>query len=250
MKQTVKQTVEANREAALAAKTPQELRSFIESIGCGTKQRWGKAVAAIIEMGGVDFYAAKGEQRAASADALRAAVTHEITLYVDAKARCDHFGICGEDRKMVMHGRLFEDAKIACYPGYHGEQSNAEVCAALVAIDLAAHVKTHVGAAAVRLNLFVDAQWLCTLAGKAMPLASAARRHKIDLNVEWISGRDNPADAWTTASGYVALRDVNMVALARPIVADSAPVVPPFNPNDCGGVFDGNTVTSDADSGL
>lgn len=213
---TVKQQVEAERERALACKSPQEIKAFIESIGCATQARWRKAVAAIIEVGGVDYYAARGEQQAATTEQLRASVTHEMTLYVDAKARCHHFGICGEDRKMVMHGRLFEDSNIACYPGYHGEQSNAEVCAALVAIDLAAAAKRAVQAQAIRLNLIVDAQWLCTLAGKALPLASAARRHNIDLNVEWISGQSNPADAWTTASGYVALRDVNLPALLKP----------------------------------
>jgi len=65
---TTKQLVEDNKDAALAANTPAEIKAFITSIGCATQQRWGKAVAAIIEIGGADYYAARGEQRAATTE--------------------------------------------------------------------------------------------------------------------------------------------------------------------------------------
>ena len=208
--------VEANREAALAAKTPAEIKAFIESIGCATKQRWNKAVAAIIEVGGVDYYAARGEVRAASADALRAAVTHEVTLHVDAKARCQRFAICDEAGKVVWYGIFFEDDRSFSY-GDRNEQSACECAAASKAIWFASKIKEALGATAIKLNLKVDANWLCTLAGKASVLTSDARRFNIALNCEWSPGTSNPADEWTTASGFKKWSDNDLAALARPI---------------------------------
>lgn len=52
MKKTTKQMVEAQIEVVKNLKTTQEIKAFIESIGCATQQRWGKAVAAIVECGG------------------------------------------------------------------------------------------------------------------------------------------------------------------------------------------------------
>lgn len=213
MKPTTKQLVEQNREAALAAKTPQEIEAFIESIGCATKQRWNKAVAAIIEVGGVDYYAARGEQRASTMDQLRESASHEVTLFVDAKARCCRFGICNSAGKPVWHGVFFEDDKSFSY-GDRTEQSACECAAARKAIWLASKIKESIGASAIRLNLKVDANWLCTLSGKASILASDARRFNIDLCMEWIPGNENPADKWATASGYKRWNDdpVNQLA--------------------------------------
>lgn len=219
-KLTVKETVEKNREAALAAKTPAEIKAFIESIGCATQQRWGKAVAAIIEIGGVDYYAARGEQRAATAEQLRSAVTHETTLFVDAKARCQRFGICDADGDVVWHGIFFEDDQSFSY-GDRNEQSACECAAARKAIWLASKIKEAVGAPALRLNLKVDAQWLCTGGGKATILQSDARRFNIDLNLEWIPGTENPADEWTTAGGFKKWNEEPLAELALPIQSEA-----------------------------
>lgn len=213
---TVKQLVEESKDAALAAKTPAEIKAYIESIGCGTQHRWGKAVAAIIELGGVDYYAARGEQRAATADALRASVTHESTLFVDAKARCQRFAICDAAGKVVWYGIFFEDDQSFSY-GDRNEQSACECAAARKAIWLASKIKESVGAPALRLTLKVDAQWLCTGGGKATVLQSDARRFNIELNLEWISGSENPADSWTTASGFKKWNDRPLAELATQI---------------------------------
>lgn len=215
---TTKQLVEDNKDAALAAKTPAEIKAFITSIGCATQQRWGKAVAAIIELGGVDYYAARGEQRAATTEQLRAAVTHETTMFVDAKARCQRFGICDADGDVIWHGIFFEDDPSFSY-GDRNEQSACECAAARKAIWLASKIKESCGAPALRLTLKVDAQWLCTGGGKSTILQSDARRFNIELNLEWISGTSNPADEWTTAGGFKKWNEEPLAELATKIEA-------------------------------
>lgn len=54
-------------------------------------------------------------------------------------------------------------------------------------------------------------------AAKAEALAIAARRHNIELCMEWIPGTENPADKFTTASGYKSWKDCDLAALATKI---------------------------------
>jgi len=211
---TTKELVEQNREAALNAKTSAEIKAFIQSIGCATKQRWNKAVAAIVEIGGVDYYAARGEIRAATMDQLREQVTHEVTLYMDAKARCQRFAICAESGDVLWHGIFFEDDQSFSY-GDRNEQSACECAGARKAIWFASKIKEAINAPAIKLNLKVDAQWLCTGAGKASILQSDARRFNIELNLEWISGTSNPADKWTTASGFKKWNEEPLTSLGK-----------------------------------
>lgn len=213
--------VEEHAERVKAFKSTQEIKAFIEEIGCKTQQRWGKAIAAIIEIGGPDYYALRGETRAATAEALRSSVTHEVELFVDAKARCQRFAICGPDQKVAWFGIFFEDDQSFSY-GDRNEQSACECAAARKAIWFASKIKEATGAAAIRLTLNVDANWLCTLAGKASILATDARRFNIELNMNWISGTSNPADQFTTASGFKKWSDNNLTAMAQPISAESS----------------------------
>jgi hypothetical protein len=130
---TTKEMIEENRERVLALKTATEAKTFITEIGCATKQRWNKAVQAIIDIGGLDYYAARGEDRAASVDALRQSVTHEVALFVDAKARCQRFAICDADGDAVWFGIFYEDDQSFSY-GDRNEQSACECAAARKAI--------------------------------------------------------------------------------------------------------------------
>lgn len=198
---TTKQLVSEHTERVKSFKSTQEISAFIAEIGCKTQQRWGKAIAAIIEAGGPDYYALRGETRAATAADLSASVTHEVELFVDAKARCQRFAICNNFGQPTWYGIFFEDDQSFSY-GDRNEQSACECAAARKAIWLASKIKEASGAKAIRLILNVDAQWLCTLAGKASILASDARRLNVDLVMNWIPGTSNPADRWTTASGF------------------------------------------------
>lgn len=82
---------------------------------------------------------------------------------------------------------------------------------------VASKVAEALGAKAIHLNLKVDAQWLCTLSGKAKIIAEDARRLNVELDIEWIPGTTNPADQWTTANGFKKWSDNNLAALATPI---------------------------------
>ncbi len=228
---TTKQLVLENKERVLTLKTTQEISTFIAEIGCKTQQRWGKAVAAIIEIGGPDYYALRGESRAATADALRQLVSHEVELFVDAKARCQRFGITDAAGKDLWFGIFFEDDQSFSY-GDRNEQSACECAAARKAIWFASKIKEAAGAKAVRLTLNVDANWLVTLAGKATILATDARRFNIELNMNWVSGTSNPADRLTTASGYKKWSDNDLVALAKPISDEPAQPVDSRGPAD------------------
>ena len=215
-KLTTKEMVQAHADRVLTLKTTQEISAFIAEIGCKTQQRWGKAIAAIIEIGGPDYYALRGEVRASSAESLRRSVTHEVSLYVDAKARCQRFGICDAAGEVVWHGIFFDDDQSFSY-GDRNEQSACECAAARKAIWLTSKIKESAGATAIRLNLKVDAQWLTTGGGKATILQSDARRFNIELNLEWIPGTSNPADAWTTASGFKKWSDNRLEKFAMPV---------------------------------
>lgn len=213
---TTKDLVKEHAERVKKFKSTQEIKSFIEEIGCKTQQRWGNAIAAIIECGGPDYYALREETRATTAEYLRNSVSHEVELYVDAKSRCQRFAICDSEGKVVWYGIFFEDDKSFSY-GDRNEQSACECAAARKAIWLASKIKEAVEAVAVRLKLNVDAKWLCSLAGKASILATDARRFNIELNVNWIPGESNPADKWTTASGFKKWSNNDLAALASPV---------------------------------
>lgn len=210
---TTKQTIESNRQEYLDAKTSAELKALFEKHGLATKQRWNKAVAAVIEIGGMDYYAARGEMRAATVEKLQAQVTHSVTLFVDAKARCQRFAICDKNGAVVWYGRFFDDDRSFSY-GDRNEQSACECAAARKAIWFASKVKESLDAAAIHLTLKVDAQWLTSGGGKASILQSDARRFNIDLDVQWIPGTENPADEWTTASGYSKWDENDLKSLA------------------------------------
>lgn len=216
---TTKQLVEEHRDRVSKFTTTDEIKAFIAEIGCNTQQRWSKAVAAIIECGGPDYYALRGEVRASTAEALRSQVTHETTLFVDAKARCQRFAVCDQDGKVLWYGIFFEDDQSFSY-GDRNEQSACECAAARKAIWFASKIKEAVGAQALRLTLKVDAQWLVTGAGKATILQSDARRFSIDLNLEWIAGTTNPADSWTTSKGFKKWSDNDLAKLAKPITTE------------------------------
>ncbi|MFL0278099.1 hypothetical protein [Mycobacterium sp. SMC-19] len=124
--------------------------------------------------------------------------TAELTLYSDAKVSADRFGIVFGDDDPAWYGKFF---------GEVGEQSRGEMEAAKKAVWYASKVAERTGHT-LRLNLFVDAQWLWhangdTGGGKAAALRDYARRLGVVLHVEWIPGSENPADEYTVCSGYV-----------------------------------------------
>jgi hypothetical protein len=87
---TVKEIVQANQEAALACKTPEEIRAFVERIGCATQHRWKKAVEAIVEIGGLDYYQAKAEQQKKDEERIKSLPTEGSELRIERKCRMNH----------------------------------------------------------------------------------------------------------------------------------------------------------------
>jgi hypothetical protein len=215
---TVKEIVQANHEAALACKTPEEIRAFIERIGCATQHRWKKAVEAIFAIGGVDYYQAKAERQKSEEDRLTQEVTHEMTLYSDAAAAFQRYAICGAERQPLWYGRFFEDDCSFSF-GSSAEQSACECAAARKAIWFASKVKEAVGAKAIRLKLLVDAQWLVSLSGKASILASDAQRFGVVLEMEWIPGVQNPADRYSRCRGFKRWDEQSLASLAHPVAS-------------------------------
>jgi len=127
-----------------------------------------------------------------------------IELYSDAKASTGRFGICGANGEPVWYGRFFEDDT-----DFTGEQSSGELSAARKAVWVASKAGS-----SVHLRLWVDAQWLTTLSGKAAVLAKDAQRLGIDLEIRWVRGSRNPADRLTTERGYQRWQDADLPSLA------------------------------------
>lgn len=128
--------------------------------------------------------------------------THSLTLFCDAKASADGFGFCGADGDVLEYGKLFGGtANLDFWPGYHAEQSNSEVCAALLAFDFARRVREAAGLERLELVFNFDAQWMTGMVGKAKCLRDFAKKHGLVVKMNWIAGVTNPADEWTTAGG-------------------------------------------------
>ena len=135
-----------------------------------------------------------------------------ITLYSDASVAHNRFSICNQDGDEVWYGNFFNAPE---------HQAEAELEAAKKAIWLAGKVKP-TDEASISLKLFVDAEWLCwaNLAfdtesishgdkrgGKALKLAQAAKAAKVFLEVDHISGDENPADRATRSRGWMKWQD-------------------------------------------
>lgn len=152
------------------------------------------------------------------AGATKLAPAHRLTLFCDAKANTDGFAFCDAAGDVLEYGTLQRGiSDLDFWPGYQAEQSNAEVCAALLAFDFARRVKEAAGLACLALDFHFDAQWLKGMVGKAKPLRDFAKKHSLVVKMNWIAGTENPADEWTVASGSKSVADAELVALALPI---------------------------------
>lgn len=209
-KKTARQVVTQNLEA-LRGLNAAGLFQFSRENGFDSRAGFPAFKRALLEQG-IDYAAIRDGARAAKAEALADACAYELTLHTDAKASHNRFAVCDRDGAVVWYGRFFEDDT-----DYNGELSTGELSAAKKAIWLASKIKEALSQNAIRLTLRVDANWLCTLSGKAEALAIAARRHNIELCMEWIPGTENPADKFTTASGYKSWKDCDLAALATKI---------------------------------
>lgn len=216
MKKTIKDIVLENKDRCMACGTPQELYQLAIELGFNSRAAFPRYKAALKDICDIDYDQVKQIRNEQRAESLAQSVTHETTLFVDAKARCQRFAICRESGDVVWFGIFFDDDQSFSY-GDRNEQSACECAAARKAIWFASKIKEAVQAQALRLNLKVDAQWLCTLTGKAAILASDARRFNIELHLEWIPGTTNPADRWTTASGFRKWNDGPLGELATPV---------------------------------
>jgi hypothetical protein len=209
MKITIKDKVINATEELRALTTTGELRTWAIKNQMDNRAAFPKFKTALLEIG-IDYDGIKSKDLQERANELESKITHELTLYVDAKASAQGYGICGVDGEVLWYGKFFknEDAD---------EQSDAELAAAKKAVWFALKVREELGHEAIKLNLFVDAQWLTYQdhAGqKGYALTNLAERYNIKLNVEWISGKDNPADKWTVTSGYKAWKDNPLKELA------------------------------------
>lgn len=213
-KLTIRQKVDASLETLRACPDHRALREWAIQNGIDSRAAFPKFKDALLEHG-IDYEAMR-DSRNADLEAARAAkITHHLTLVTDAKASHRRFAICNQDGAVVWYGRFFDDDR-----DFNGEQSSGELACAKKAVWLAGKVKEQLGAEALRLTLQVDAQWLCFQdhsKQKGFILTEMARRANIELHVKWIAGSTNPADRWTTASGYQKY-DVAAVAATAKLV--------------------------------
>lgn len=192
MKKTIVQIVAENKEKCLACGTPKDLYLLGVELGFNSRAAFPRYKKALLAVCGIDYDAVKLARTESIEASISASVEFEITLYTDFKMKTDKFAVCDRSKNVVGFGKTFEEL----------EQSQGELWTALKALDIAASAKRNLKIQAIRLNLFVDAQWLTSLSGKAEILATTARKFGIELNIQWIPGTTNPADEWTTAASY------------------------------------------------
>lgn len=215
-KLTIKDQVAAATDVLKAMATHTELRAWAISNGMDNRAAFPKFKEGLLAIG-IDYEQIKTGVQTVKADELEKSITHELTLYVDAKASAGRYGICDRDGNVLWHGRFFENDDA-------GEQSRAELCAAEKAVWLASKVKEALGLQSLALNLWVDAQWLTYQdhgGQKGYKLTQAARKWNLKLNVQWIPGKKNPADEWTVAPGFKKWSDNDLTALCEPYTPEA-----------------------------
>lgn len=208
-KKTIKEQVAEAKEKLASMTSHGQLREWAIVNGMDNKATFPRFKEALLGIG-IDYEQVKTGIQAKNHEELLASITHEVTLFVDAKASAGKFGICDRYGNVIWYGRFFDNDDA-------GEQSRAELCAAEKAVWLASKVKEALDLPALRLNLIVDAQWLTYQdhgGQKGYILSRKARKYNIDLNVEWIPGTQNPADEWTTEPGFKKWSDNNLKELA------------------------------------
>lgn len=211
-KETIKDKIISNANLLKGMKTHTELRNWAIKQGFDNRSAFPKFKTALNSIG-LDYDQIKTGVHSSEKENLEQKITHSVTLYCDAKASRGKYGITDADGNVVWYGKFFDTDEYA-------EQSDAELSAAKKAVWLASKVKEAIGADAIELNLIIDAQWLTyqTHGGqKGYALSVLARKYNIKLNVEWISGKENPADKWTTENGFKKWQDNNLKDLAMPI---------------------------------
>jgi len=206
---TIKDIVIENADALKAMTTHTELREWAISQGFNNRSAFPKFKLALNEIG-LDYDVIKTGIKKQKSEELKAKINYELTLYSDAKASAGRYGITDKDGNVVWYGRFFENDNAS-------EQSSAELEAAKKAVWFASKVKEALNEPAIKLTLYVDAEWLTYQdhsGQKGYALTTLASKYDIQLEVLWISGKKNPADKWTVASGFKKWQDNDLKSLA------------------------------------
>ena len=205
---TIKDKVIAAKDELTKMTTHGELRNWAISNGMDNRSAFPKFKDALNEIG-MDYDEIKQGIKKVKEEELQSKLKYQVELFVDAKASAGMYGITDKDGNVLWYGKFFPDDDA-------GEQSRAELAAAKKAVWLASKIKEAINQEAIELYLNVDAQWLIYQdhAGqKGYALTSLANKYNIKLHVQWVKGTENPADEWTTASGYKKWADNDLKSL-------------------------------------
>lgn len=218
---TIKDKVKNAEQELKAMESHTQLREWAISQGMDNRSAFPRFKKALKEIG-IDYAQMRSGNREAAAAEIAQNATHQVTLYSDAKASAGKFAITDANGEPVWYGRFFEND----LSRGAGEQSGAELQAALKAVWFASKVAEAINAKAIKLNLFIDAQWLTyqdSPKQKGFALKRSADKSGVQLNTEWIPGKDNPADKYTTGRGFHKWQDNDLAALAEPIQGKEKP---------------------------
>ncbi|MBL0319662.1 MAG: hypothetical protein IPP74_10315 [Alphaproteobacteria bacterium] len=152
---------------------------------------------------GIDYNALRNAYHAERANQLAAICTHELTLITDADKSLNRYAVCDGHGGVLWHGKFFEHEPAT--------QFEAEIEAAKKALWLAGKVKERIGAQGIRLTIKLDAEWL-SFQGDV--LKGQARKNNIELHMINVPGVENPADKWTTETGFKKWQENDLSILA------------------------------------
>ena len=147
-------------------------------------------------------------------------MTKLLSLCSNALASKNRFGICLRSGEPIWYGTFPPNDEY-----YNGEQWSAELETAKRAIWLTKRIKEMLDLTEMKLELFVEVEWL-TLAneakgsprkskagGKARCLDILSEKHHIDLHMNLILSRQNPANRYITCKGFKRHSDGMAVAI-------------------------------------
>lgn len=191
MKITAKELVEKHESTLKSFTTLRELYNFAKENGFGNSaQAFSTYKKALLDIG-IDYDTIKRERQEAYAKSLNEKAEVTLVLYSDANCKNNRFAVCNGNKQPVYFGNFFNGT---------ANQAMAELEAAKKALWVAVKVKEHYELEAMKLVLYVDAEWLTYQDNKKQKgfiLTEFANKNNIVLEVVHISGKDNPADKYT-----------------------------------------------------
>lgn len=211
MNMTIKEKVKQGENVLKKMTSHEDLKDWAYNNGMNNKSAFPIFKKTLVDLEINDYEKLKGNH---FNSLIPCSPDYEVTMYSDAKLGKNRFGITDVDGNPLWFGKFFHNDYI-----YKNTQTTGELSAASKAVWLASKIKEELAVESIQINLYVDAEWLTYQQphNKGFLLTKNAKKFGVILNINWVSGVNNPADKYTICDGFKKWSDNNLEALANRI---------------------------------